>query len=177
MNDEPAEILAQGRFLRMVRQGRWEYVERHGAAGAVAIIALTPDRELVLVEQHRVPIGGACLELPAGLAGDGDDPDEDFELAARRELEEETGFRAQTMRRLWRVCTTPGLTSETIDLYVASGLERVGPGGGAAHEGESIVVHLVPLAEADGWIAARAAAGDAVDVKVYTAIAWAQNRA
>lgn len=174
MPDDPPQTLATGRFLEMVKEGRWEYVRRVGSAGAVAIIAVTPQRELVLVEQHRVPLGRPCLELPAGLAGDGDDPEEAFERAARRELEEETGYRADTMRRLWRVCTSPGLTGEVIDMYHAAGLTRVGDGGGAAHEGEDITVHRVPLDDADRWLAQRVDAGDAIDVKVYTAVALAQ---
>ncbi len=174
MPDESRHILAAGRFLEMVKEGRWEYVRRVGSAGAVAIIAVTPQRELLIVEQQRVPLGRPCLELPAGLAGDGDDPDEAFELAARRELEEETGYRASEMRRLWRVCTSPGLTGEVIDLYHATGLTRTGEGGGTAHEGEDITVHRVPLDDADRWLAQRVDAGDAIDVKVYTAVALAQ---
>ena len=51
------EILASGKFMQMVRSGRWEYARRHTAEGAVAILATTDAGELVLVEQHRVPMG------------------------------------------------------------------------------------------------------------------------
>lgn len=175
MEDEPVEVMASGRFLQMVKQGRWEYVRRHNASGAVAVVAVTDAGELVLVEQHRVPMGRACLELPAGLAGDGDDADEAFGLAARRELEEETGYRAGELRRLYPVCTSPGMTSETIDLYLATGLTRISAGGGAADEGEDITVHVVPVAEADAWVAVRSASGVLVDVKVYLGIALARD--
>jgi len=176
MEDAPVEVMAEGRFLRMVKRGRWEYVDRHNTSGAVAVVAVTDAGELLLIEQHRVPVGRACIELPAGLAGDGEDRGEAYELAARRELEEETGYRAVEMRHLYQVCTSPGLTSETIDLFQADGLTRVGEGGGSPGEGEDITVHRVPLADADRWVAARAAAGDAVDVKVYLGIALARGR-
>ena len=167
--------MADGRFLRMVRQGRWEYVERHNTTGAVAVIAVTSGRQLVLVEQYRVPMGMSCIELPAGLAGDLDDPEEAFELAARRELHEETGFEADQMAYLYRVCTSPGLTSETIDLFRATGLTRTGPGGGHPDEGEEIIVHLVDLDAVEQWIVDRVAQGLCIDVKVYTAIALARQ--
>ncbi|XAL98090.1 NUDIX hydrolase [Phycisphaeraceae bacterium D3-23] len=173
--DDPLEVMAAGRFLRMVKRGRWEYVDRHNTTGAVAVVAVTDAGELVLIEQYRVPMGKACIELPAGLAGDGADRDEAFELAARRELEEETGYRAENMRHLYQVCTSPGMTSETIDLFLATGLTRVGEGGGAAGEGEDIKVHRVALDEADRWVAQRAAGGDCIDVKVYLGIALARD--
>ncbi|MFI4860113.1 MAG: NUDIX hydrolase [Phycisphaerales bacterium JB063] len=172
---DPLEVMAAGRFLRMVKRGRWEYVDRHNAAGAVAVVAVTEAGELILIEQHRVPMGRACIELPAGLAGDGANRDEAFERAARRELEEETGYRAATMRHLYQVCTSPGMTSETIDLFLATGLTRIGDGGGAAGEGEDIRVHRVPIGEAEQWVAQRGASGDCVDVKVYLGIALARD--
>ena len=175
MADAPLEVMAAGRFLRMVKRGRWEYVDRHNSTGAVAIVAVTGAGELLLIEQHRVPMGRSCIELPAGLVGDGDDPGEAFELAARRELEEETGYCAAQMRHLYQVCTSPGMTSETIDLFLATGLTRIGDGGGAVGEGEAITVHRVPIHEAEHWVAQRAAAGDAVDVKVYLGISLASE--
>ena len=167
---DPIEVMAEGRFLRLVRRGRWEYAQRPVTAGAVAVVATTDAGELVLVGQHRVPLGGMCIELPAGLAGDlDDDPGESFAEAARRELLEETGFAAQTIEHLFTVSTSPGLTSETIDLYRATGLTREHAGGGVGHE--QITVHLVPIGEVDAWLAERAAAGVMVDIKVYTAAA------
>lgn len=165
---QDVEVMAAGRFLRMVKRGRWEYVERPNTAGAVAIVATTDAGELVLVEQERVPLGRNCIELPAGLAGDlDDDPDEAFIDAAKRELLEETGFAAAHVEHLFPACTSPGLTSETIDLYRATGLTREHAGGGVGHE--QITTHLVPLDRVDAWLAERAAEGLAIDIKVYTA--------
>jgi ADP-ribose pyrophosphatase len=171
--DLAVDVMARGRFLQLVKRGRWEYVDRPNTAGAVAVVAVTDAGELVLIEQHRVPLGRACIELPAGLAGDlDDDPEETFAQAARRELLEETGFHAERVDHLFTVATSPGLTSETIDLYRASGLTRKHEGGGIDHE--AIVVHLVPVASVDAWLAERAAEGLAVDVKAYTAAALAR---
>ncbi len=167
---QPIEIMAQGRFLRLVRRGRWEYAERPHTAGAVAVIATTDQNELVLIEQFRVPLGRACIELPAGLAGDIDDkPDESFAEAARRELLEETGFSAQAIKHLFPAVTSPGLTSESIDLYRATGLTRQHAGGGIEHE--QITVHLVPIHTIDPWLAQCVARGAAIDIKVYAAAA------
>lgn len=170
----PPEVMAEGRFLRLVKHGRWEFVDRPNTTGAIAIIATTDNDELVLIEQYRVPLGRSCIELPAGLAGDlEDDPEETFEQAARRELLEETGFIANKIEHLYPAVTSPGLTSETIDLYRATGLTRHHEGGGIGDE--NITVHLVPIDSADAWLAKRTAEGLAVDIKVYTAVSLAKN--
>ena len=70
MTEEQPEkkSLHKGRFLAMFERGGWEYVDRVGASGVVVILAVTDANELVLVEQHRVPVGASVIELPAGLA-------------------------------------------------------------------------------------------------------------
>jgi len=174
-SDKDEILLGEGRFLRLVRRGRWELVERVGASGAAALVAVTDDRRLVLISQPRPAIGGDVIELPAGLVGD--DPGcegEGAAVAAARELTEETGYEASTVERLIGGPTSPGLTSEQITLYWASGLRRVGPGGGL--ETESITVHEIPLAEVEAWLLERAAAGDAIDLKVYAGLYFALTR-
>ncbi len=169
-------ILGEGRYLRLLRRGRWELVSRVGASGAAAIIALTDDRRLVLISQPRPALGGAVIELPAGLVGD--DPgceEEDAAIAAARELTEETGYEAAKVERLTGGPTSPGLTDEQITLYWATGLRRVGPGGGL--ESESITVHEILLGEVEKWLAERAAAGDHIDLKVYAGLYFATTRA
>ena len=167
-------ILASGQFMQMVRDGRWEYVRRHTAEGAVAVLATTDAGELVLVEQHRVPMGRPCLELPAGLVGDTEaDKGEALRVAAERELLEETGYTAESIEHLYPVATSPGLSSEIIDLFRATGLSKQHDGGGIDHE--QITVHLVKVEELDGWLADRQEGGMVIDVKVYFASALLQQ--
>lgn len=169
------EVMASGRFLQLVKRGRWEYAERPHTAGAVAVIATTDDAELILIEQFRVPLGKACIELPAGLAGDlDDDPDETFIDAARRELLEETGYTAGQITPLFGAYTSPGLTNEFIHLYRATDLTREHEGGGIDHE--QITIHHVPIDRVDAWLAERVAEGLGVDTKVYTAAALVKRR-
>src|SRR5690606_40405308 len=146
----PAEILHEGKWLRLCRRGRWEFAERTHAGGmAVIIVAATPDDRVLFVEQPRVPLGRRTIEMPAGLVGDqaGEDTLED---AARRELVEETGWRPTHVEVLLVGPTSSGMSSERIAFVRATGLERVGPGGGDATE--AIVVHEVPRAGAPAWL-------------------------
>jgi ADP-ribose pyrophosphatase len=162
--------LYKGRYLSMVDREGWEFTTRANARCVVAMVALTDDDEIVLVEQYRKPVGANVIEIPAGLVGDLDDPDEPVLLAAARELEEETGFAAERLEVLMTCPSSAGMSDEMIAFVRARGLSRVGPGGGDASE--LIDVHLVPLAEADPWLQNRAAAGHLLDPKVYTALYW-----
>ena len=108
METTPAEeTVHEGKWLRMKRRGQWEYCERtHGRDGmAVIIIAVTPQDEVLFVEQYRVPLGARTIEMPAGLVGDlvhGDGMEDTLERAAQRELAEETGIRARNLTPLYR---------------------------------------------------------------------------
>ena len=161
------EVMWQGKFLTAVRDGRWEYVERAGRISAVVILA-EYEGKVLLVEQPRVPIGGRCLELPAGLIGDSEGPDS-VEDAARRELLEETGFAAEQFERLGDYFSSPGMVAESFTLVRATGLTRVGNGGGV--EGEEIVTHLVPRKEFAAFVAGKRAEGVGIDVKLLILLA------
>ncbi|HEU0133879.1 MAG TPA: NUDIX hydrolase [Allosphingosinicella sp.] len=161
--DKPeAEIVWSGRFIEAKRLGRWEFVSRTRGISAAAILALD-DGHVILVEQYRIPIASLCLELPAGLVGDGEEGEEAGE-AAIRELEEETGYRADRVVDLGRFHASPGMSSEGFTLLRAEGLSRVGEGGGV--EGEDIAVHRVRLEAVADFIAERRSAGVAIDVKL-----------
>ncbi|RME63700.1 MAG: NUDIX hydrolase [Alphaproteobacteria bacterium] len=164
--------LGAGRYLSLVRRGRWEFVHRHGATDAVCIVAVTDAGEILLVEQYRPPLGRACIELPAGLVGD-TEPGEDVLAAAQRELLEETGFTAADWRFLGRAASSAGMSDEAPAFYLATALTQVEAGGG--HDGEDITVHRVPLCDMGDWLAAQERAGLAVDVKVLAA-PWLMER-
>jgi ADP-ribose pyrophosphatase len=161
---EPPEIVWQGKYITVRKRGTWEYVGRARSIGAAVILAVI-DGDVLLVEQYRVPLGGRSLELPAGLVGDLTHGEE-IEDAAARELEEETGYRPARIEILGRFASSPGMVSETFTLVRATGLTKVGDGGG--DEGEGIVVHRVPLAEVPAFVAAKRAEGLFMDVKLLT---------
>src|SRR6476660_2610205 len=98
--DQREEIVWQGNYIAAKRRGGWGYVSRTRGVSAAVIVALV-GQDVLLVEQYRVPLGCNCLELPAGLVGD-DTEGEQVEAAAIRELEEETGYRAERMINLGR---------------------------------------------------------------------------
>lgn len=161
--------LHAGRHLRLVERNGWEFVERPGVRGIVVVAAVTPGGRLLLVEQRREPVGTRVVELPAGLAGDGGGPaDEPLEETARRELLEETGWRAAQVERLSAGPPSAGITSEVVTFFRARGLEKAGPGGGV--DGEEIAVHEVPLDDVDAFLRAREEAGVLVDPKVWAGL-------
>lgn len=170
-----SRVLHRGRYLTF----RIDTVERAdgsrgtreitGHPGAVAILAIDDDDQVLLVRQYRVAVGDLLLEIPAGtldVAGDGtvEDPD----LAARRELEEETGMRAGTWRKVSRFYTAPGFTSELMHLYLATDLvaadgDRLGP-----DDDEHLVLRRMPVDVA----VAAAERGEFLDAKSLVALLW-----
>ncbi len=154
----------EGRFITAKREGKWEYVSRSRGIRAAVILAIDEDHVL-LVEQYRVPLGKNCIELPAGLVGDHDDnADEDASIAAIRELDEETGYRAKTMENCGEYFSSPGMVSESFSLFKAHGLTKVGEGGGV--DSENITVHRVALTDMASFIQQKRLEGLAIDVKL-----------
>ncbi len=158
----------RGKYLEVHRDGTWEYAARTRNIGAAVILAVTEMNEIVLVEQWRVPLGAPTIELPAGLVGD-DRDGEDPAQSAARELEEETGFTAEALEAIGEFATSPGLTSERFYLFRATGLLRIGPGGGVA--GENIAVHVVPLPGLADWLGSQRARGCVIDSRLLVALA------
>jgi ADP-ribose pyrophosphatase len=160
------DLLWQGNYLEVRRDGTWEFATRVGGMGAAVILALTDAREIVLVEQLRRALGKPTIELPAGLIGD--DGDFDAAAAAARELEEETGFVARDWDCVGDFATSPGMSSEMFTLFRATGLTRTGRGGGVA--AEDIAVHVVPLDGIGGWLDARRADGCVIDCRLIAVL-------
>lgn len=172
MSKQKREILGEGKFLRLVKQGRWEFVERNNARGAVAIIAVTKDHQLILTEQFRPAVGCPVIDLPAGLSGDivGEE-DEALTVSALRELEEETGFTAKRLKHVADCSSSPGLTSEVISYFFSRQVTRISDGGGVEHE--EIVVHTPSLRTIKRWLTRQKAQGKMIDVKVYVGLYFA----
>jgi ADP-ribose pyrophosphatase len=97
--------------------------------GAVAILALDDAGRVALVRQWRLAAHDALLEIPAGGLDVVDDVKEDPEVAAKRELEEETGTRAGTWRKLGEFYSAPGFTDELMHLFLATDLSAADPDG------------------------------------------------
>lgn len=163
-----SEIAWTGHWLEVRREGSWEYAERKGKVGAAVIVAIDDEDHVILVEQHRIPVGARCLELPAGLVGD-EDAGESIGAAANRELEEETGYRAARVECLGSFQSSPGMTSEHFELVRATGLTKVGEGGGVGDE--DIAIHRVPLTRLTAFVAERRAAGVEIDAKMLLLLA------
>jgi ADP-ribose pyrophosphatase len=164
MSDDAEVIVWQGRFITTKTKGKWEYVSRARGIKAAVILAIDSDH-VILVEQFRVPLGRMCLELPAGLVGD-ETAGEAVELAAARELEEETGYSAASIEVIGEFYSSPGMVSESFTFVRAHGLTKVSDGGGV--EGENIIVHRVALSHMPAFIVAKRAEGCGIDAKLLT---------
>ena len=171
-SEDKPEVVAEGKYVALVRQGKWEYAKRKGITGIVGIVAVTDDGKLVLVEQHRPAVGKRVIELPAGLAGDDEgSAGEDLDAAARRELLEETGYEARRFERVAAGAASAGMTDEVITLFRATGLRKTGKGEGDGSE--DITVHEVPVADAERWLAGQERNGRLIDLKVYGGLYFA----
>lgn len=153
----------EGKYLRIVTEGTWEYVERRGGMGAVVLLA-EHDGRIILVEQYRTPLGQRSIELPAGLVGD--EGNHSIEETALTELEEETGFRATGVETIGEFFSSPGMVAEGFTLVRMTG---VAPGG--AKSEEDIAVHLVERDGVGAFIDRCRTEGLAIDVKLLLLLA------
>lgn len=120
------ELRAKGTVINLYKDtvevngniAEWDYIHHDGAA---AVVAVDTDGKLLMVRQYRNALDRFTLELPAGKL---DDPEEPTLECAKRELEEETGYRAGKMEYLLTVNTTVAFCNEKIDLYLATGLTK-----------------------------------------------------
>lgn len=106
--------------------------------GGVGVIALDENKNVLMVSQYRKPYDEMVLEVPAGKLEKGEDP----KSAGMRELEEETGYRAETVTYIGKYYPTPGYCNEIISLYLAQNLTFVGQN---LDPGEFVEVKKIPL--------------------------------
>ena len=158
----PVEVMWEGKFVRALRRGKWEYASRARDIRAVVILA-EHEGKVILVDQPRVAPGCRCVELPAGLVGD-QDASATVESAAIKELEEETGFTAERVERLGDFFASPGMLAEGFTLVRAHGVRKIGEGGG--DENEDINVHLVHRSEIPNFLEQKRAEGFGMDAKL-----------
>jgi ADP-ribose pyrophosphatase len=167
--------LGRGKYLELVYEGGYEFARRLNVSGVVAVVAVTADRELVLTDQYRPAVKRRVLDLPAGLAGDtSQHRKESLAAAAKRELLEETGFKARSMKPLFAGPPSAGMSTEVVTFFLAPNVVRVEDGGG--HHSEAIHVHLVPISRGEQWLK-RTARRAYIDPKVYAGLWFAERLA
>lgn len=174
-----AEVVHQGKYMTF----RVETIERADGSrgtrdivrhpGAVAVLAVDDDGRLLFVRQWRVAAGRGMLEIPAGTLDVADGVAEDPDLAARRELEEETGYRAGRWERLSSFWTAPGFASELMHLYLATELVPVAGDDRLAPD-EDEHLELRHLSVADAIVAVET--GRIADAKSILGVLWLDRR-
>ena len=152
-----------GKFLNVKIRNNWEFAERKNITGIVGIIAITDDEKLVLIEQYREPVQKTCLEIPAGLV-----ENETLLAGAKRELLEETGYRAHNLEIIGHFPLTPGMTNEIMTTVIATNLEKINEGGG--DENEDIKVIEIPLTSTFENIMKFESSEKLIDSKVFLAL-------
>ena len=137
-----AKTIFEGKKVVVRERDGWEFVERKKGKSAAVVVARKDDSKIVLVGQYRRPVDAQVIDFAAGLIGD--EGNDDAEKTARKELEEETGYRCKNLQRLTTAPTSPGITSETVTFFLATGLEE--------------------------WLRARESEGVLIDVKVWAGL-------
>ena len=139
--------LYDGRILNLrvdevkIENGKFtsrEIVEHRGAA---AIVPLLSEGEVILVRQYRYAVSAELLEIPAGTLEPGEEPED----CAKRELEEETGYRCQAIAKVLECFVAPGYSTEKIHIYLAKGLTKTRT---KTEEDENITVESFPFVAA-----------------------------
>lgn len=162
-------VLFQGKYIRLVKKRNWEYIERHNCSGIVIIVSMTAAGKVVLTEQFRPPVGKRVIEFPAGLMGDqAKFKKETVSNAAQRELLEETGYLSNDIMLLTKGPVSGGSSADLVNMVIARGLKKVGPGGGDASE--RIKVHEVTLGKMEGWLARKERQGCLIEPKIYSGL-------
>lgn len=135
--------------------------------GAVAIVAITPENKLIMVEQYRKALERSIVEIPAGKLEKGEAP----EFTAMRELEEETGYTAEKLELIQTFSTSPGFADEVIHLFSAAGLTK-STSGAVLDDDEFVELLEVSIEEAEQMMADNRI----YDAKTAFAVLWAKQK-
>lgn len=160
-------IVAEGQYIRFLKKDGWEYVQRCNCTGIVIIFAMTDDGKMIFTQQYRPPVAKNVIENAAGLVSD-KTKKESLVVAAKRELLEETGYKARQWIKVTEGPVSSGLTSDMVYIFLAKGLTKVGLGGG--DHMEKITVHEVPFKKVPQWLRRKQRQGCLVDPKVYAGL-------
>lgn len=167
IQDLMGTILQRGKYLELKKAGGSEYVTRLGAKGVVAVIAVTNEGKIILLEQYRPALERLIIELPGGLVGD--EPgheNEPFEEAASRELLEEAGYRAKRMSIIAAGPSSADLSNEIITFCLAEGLTGDTP----REEERYRIIHEVSVLRLDSWLREKEAQGMLIDYRIYAGL-------
>lgn len=164
-------VLCEGKFIRLVKHGWWEYAQRNNCCGIVIILAMTRDKKVILIEQYRIPVARNVIEFPAGLVGDiNPKKKESILTSAKREFKEETGYQAGKMVRITEGPVSAGFSPDIVTILLARDIRKIARGGGDGTE--FIKVHEVPFAKVDAWLDQKRKKGCLVDPKIYAGLYW-----
>jgi len=172
------KIIWRGKFLQSViitykdlsgKKREWEATERINCKGVVAIVPFTEQGEILLIRQFRPAVNKFVIEFPAGLV----DPGESMEDAARRELQEETGYETKELIFLTEGPLSSGFSSEILTVYLAKGLTFKGIP--QRDETEDIEVFKIHLSDLNSKLSFFRSQGDTVDLKILGFIELAKK--
>jgi ADP-ribose pyrophosphatase len=170
MKKQRSPLICSGKYLKLVIRDGWEYIERINCCGVVIVVGKTDDDKLILVEQFRRPVQKNTIGFPAGLVGDERGKrGESMVAAARRELLEETGYTARRIKKFFEGPVSAGMCKDMVTILHATGLKKVGPGGGKG-DLEQIKVHEVPMKTADAWLKCQTKKGLLVGPNVFAGL-------
>lgn len=156
-----------GKYIQLRKTNGWEWVSRMSDLDIVAIMPITKENKVILIEQFRIPVDKKVIEFPAGLVDEG----EEIRKAGERELMEETGYTSQEWTSLYRfVPSSAGLTNETVSGFLAENCVKKGEGGGI--EQEDITVHEVDISDISKFLLEKEKEGKMIDPKIGTALYW-----
>jgi 8-oxo-dGTP pyrophosphatase MutT (NUDIX family) len=173
------KILWKGKFMSAVEityrdahgaVRTWEALERVGIGGIVVMVGVTPVGKVILEKQFRPPLGRDVIELPAGLV----EPGESFEVAAKRELIEETGWAASKLEFLAEGPISTGASTEMLRAYLCTELQHIGKNGG--DDNEIIEVIETPLHDVQEFLRQAQTQGTLVDLKVFGLVELARTK-